>query len=184
MRVWGKEAAVDTRLTRAKRWTPFAVAGASIALAATISVTGAYAYFTTYASALGGHTLQLEAQTTIHEDFANWTKTVVVENLGDSPCYVRVAAFSPENFPLAYVGDGWTDGGDGYWYYNKLLAGHEKTSELHIGIKAPEQDFDQDFSVVVVHESTIVSNADGTGGDWTALDSSVSDAFEKEAANE
>lgn len=67
------------------------------------------------------------------------------------------------------------DGGDGWWYYDRIMAPiiDEKTGEpgpdvadiLHVGInKVPGTDKDGDsFNVIIVYESAPVQyNADGT----------------------
>lgn len=153
---------------------------AFVLLAATM-VGPAYAYFTTYVAAEGGFQLKFGTTTTITETFENWTKHVTITNTGENPCFVRVAVFGPEGYPLEIVGEGWSDGGDGYWYYNGVLEAGAATSVLDVKITVSEENADTDFSVVVVHESTVVSNADGTAGDWSVIDSTASETLVKEA---
>lgn len=160
---------------------PFAAAAVALALLAAIAVSPAYAYFTTYVAAEGGFQMKFGTTTTITETFENWTKHITINNTGDNPCFVRVAVIGPEGYSLEIVGEGWTDGQDGYWYYNGVLEAGASTSVLDVKIAVPADQSDTPFSVVVVHESTIVSNADGTGGDWSVIETTASDTFVKEA---
>lgn len=95
----------------------------------------AWAYFTTYASAKGGHTLKLGHWETVHEYFKNWNKRVEITIQKDSkPVYVRAKAFCAE-YDLVYSDDevdsrnptsvvtlkNWTLGDDGWLYYQKIL---------------------------------------------------------------
>lgn len=160
---------------------PFAAAAIALALLATTVVGSAQAYFTTYVAAEGGYQLKFGTTTTVTETFDNWTKHVVITNTGENPCFVRVAVFGPDGYPLSITGEGWTDGGDGYWYYSGVLAAGSSTSVLDVKIEVPEESLNSAFSVVVVHESTVVSNPDGTAGDWSAIDSTASETLTKEA---
>lgn len=168
------------KFTKSKA-APCAAAAVALSLLAGTMVGPAYAYFTTYVAAEGGFQLKFGTTTTITETFENWTKHVVITNEGENPCFVRVAIFGPEGYPLEIVGEGWSDGGDGYWYYNGVLEAGAQTSVLDVKITVAEDNADADFSVVVVHESTVVSNADGTAGDWSVLDSTASETLTKEA---
>lgn len=136
----------------------------ALILALSLCVQGAMAYFTTYVAAEGGKILHLGRKTEIHEEFSNWTKSIVIENVGDTnpdtqdlPCYVRVAYFAGSQYTLSVTaGKGWKDGGDGYWYYEPVLKLGEKTTALNIGIGFPEENPPEDFNVVVIHENTDV----------------------------
>ena len=94
----------------------------------------------------------------LHENFGTYTdgvtgtavqntneKTFWVENIGNKRCYVRVrletAVETEEGDPVAVPQDsiqytinapGWIDGGDGYWYYSKILAPGELTSKFYV----------------------------------------------------
>lgn len=160
---------------------PLVAAATALVLLAAAMVGPAYAYFTTYVAAEGGFQLKFGTTTTITETFDNWTKHVTINNVGDNPCFVRVAVFGPEGYSLEVVGEGWSDGGDGYWYYDAVLEAGASTPVLDVKISAPVEIDGTTFSVVVVHESTIVSNADGTAGDWSVVDSTASETLVKEA---
>ena len=75
---------------------------------------------------------------TINETFENNTKSnVTVTNTGNTPAYIRatyvvnwldkdgnIAANVPADYiySLSIPGDGWTEGSDGYYYYNGVVA--------------------------------------------------------------
>lgn len=169
-----------------KRHTLLAVL--ALVLAAATVLTAALAYFTANTRASGGRTLQLGGKTEIKEEMDGWTKSIQIScDPVSQPMYVRARAFSTaenidsENIAahtLAYSGANWTDGGDGWYYYNIPLAnlGGEKpvpdgmtsqTEQLDISIAppktAPAGKENEEFDVVVVYETAPVQyNADGT----------------------
>lgn len=134
------------------------IAAAALGLTISLSVGSAMAYFTTYAEAEGGYTVSIGSSTRTKEEFSNWTKHVQVENTGDTECYVRVKAFAGNQFQLSYSGEAgaWSQGDDGYWYYNQILQPGETTSELLIKIENIPEEFKDSFNVVVVQECTKV----------------------------
>jgi hypothetical protein len=140
-----------------------------LVLSATVNV--ASAYFTTYAQAKGGYTIELGEQTNINEKFSGWVKYVTITSAADSkPVYVRAKAFSGSQYTLDYSGSGWTLGKDGYYYYDAILNPSESTGELLVQISGVpvNPDGEEAFNVVVVYESTPVLY-DETGAayaDW------------------
>lgn len=165
----------------------FAAAVLAAGLVLTAGVGEAWAYFTTYASASGGYTVDLDNETRITEEYSDHTKRLVVSNDGARPVYVRARAFSGSQCALTYSsGDGgWQAGNDGYYYYGEPLAGAAtapdgtvsaaKTSELLIRIAFPEDAREGDeCNVVVIYESIPVQyGEDGNmlapqAADWSA----------------
>lgn len=145
----------------------------AVIFVASAGIGEAWAYFTTYATAQGGYTIHLGYETEIFEDYANGIKTITISNkAGSEPVYIRVKAFSGTSHPLTYSSDSWSEGNDGYWYYDKILNGGEQTDALEVKIDnipiTPEDEFE--FNVVVIYESTLVRyEADGTPyADWEA----------------
>lgn len=132
----------------------------SIALILATSINSALAYFTTYVQAKGGYIIHLGG-TDIEEEFSNWTKRVVITNdPNGQPVYVRARAFAGNTYTLLYDGNGWKDGGDGYYYYDKILLAGVETSELSVriddvltGDAVAEGDH---FNVIVIYETTPV----------------------------
>ena len=139
----------------------------------------ALAYFTANAEARGAVEVNVGPKTHITEpDVVDWVKHVEVANREDSKqdVFVRARAYSPSQYPVSYSGDGWTDGGDGWWYYETPLKPGESTSdadgkallcEIH---DVPEEKVEEgtSFNVTVVYEATPVQyNEDGTAfADW------------------
>lgn len=119
------------------------------------------AYFTTYTTAAGGKTLDLNFTTTIpHEDVQEGYKNITIENQGNYDCYVRVKVFAGSQCILEKdsnnsSGD-WTDKQpDGYYYWKNILhaTGTEgsQTGSLRINIDAKNITSDS-FNVIVVQE--------------------------------
>ena len=132
----------------------------------------AFSYFTTYAVARGGHPLYLEPEVTVEEDFASWVKTLQITKTGEGEVFVRAQAIAGTNVTLSYSGSGWTNGGDGYYYYNTVLTDEKPATEvLNISISAPTAIEEGDeFHVVVVYEFIPARyRSDGTAyADWEA----------------
>lgn len=151
------------------------LAALAVALTLTAGVGSAWAYFTTYAEARGGYTLDLGDKTTVSENFSDWTKHVSIASDADSePVYIRVKAFCGSEYNLVYsdTTGKWTPGEDGYYYYSDIVKGGESTDILDIKIEnVPEGMEDaSSFNVVVIYESTPVRyREDGTPyADWSA----------------
>ena len=132
------------------------------------AVGSAWAYFTTYAQAGGGYAIRLGDETSIHEEFSNWTKRVTITNQeGSQPVYVRALAFCGSAYARDYSsGSGkWTLQEDGYYHYSDILEAGQTTDELLVRISGvPETVEDgENFNVAVVYETTPVCyGEDGT----------------------
>lgn len=173
MRDWNKEKKMKRR-----RFYPGALALAALTAVAFAGIGEAWSYFTTYAEAAGGYTIQLGDRTEITEEFTDWTKHVVIENVESSePVYIRARAFCGSQYTLVYSGEGWTQGSDGYYYYGNIVNGGASTGQLDIRIEnipADPEEMER-FNVVVIYESTPVKyHEDGTPytveeTDWSEL---------------
>ena len=136
------------------------------------SIGSAFAYFSTYERALGGYVVHLGDYEEITEEFKDWTKNVVVTNKANSTesVFVRVKGFAADNVTLVYSANGdWTPGADGYYYYSKLLAPGESSSQIDVSINHIPLDKDaKSFNVVVVYEAAPAKyQPDGTAiPDW------------------
>lgn len=170
-----------------------AAAAMAAAMIAGITVGEARAYFTTYATAMGSHQITVGPESQIKEKFSEWTKHIVLANTGDAPCYVRAKAFAGSIYRLEYTGDGkWSEGEDGYWYYEEILPVGGETEPLDIRIVLPtvtETDMEgnplpytEDFNVVVIQECTAVLYTENGEpyADWDAVMDSDRDSYEWE----
>ena len=158
----------------------FLMSAAALGMLAALTVESTMAYFTTYASAGGRAQISLGFTRTETEDtVSDWTKHIAVANSGEQECYARVKVLVGEQYKdsLLYTAeDGWRfEDTDGYWYYNKILAPQEKTSELLVKLErsmlsgmtqAEEQKV---FNVIVVPEYTaVLYDEDGNPyADWS-----------------
>ncbi|NBI91298.1 hypothetical protein D3Z45_12155 [Lachnospiraceae bacterium] len=130
------------------------------------------AYFTTYASAKGGYELQAGTETEIEEEIIELTKHIRIVNTGKVDCFVRVKVFAGSLTPVSYLDDSgkWRLEGDGYWYYQDILASGAATEELAATIEVPAgmEDMMDSFDVVVIQECTaVLYREDGTPyADW------------------
>lgn len=150
---------------------PLIMAAATLALTGTLAVGSAMAYFTTYSTAGGGVTMNMGFTETIpNEEVDENGKHITITNTGDYDCFVRVKAFAPVELTYNAPDGGWTNGGDGYWYYDEVLPADETTShELNITYKFPSGDEKpEEFNIVVIEECTpVLYQEDGTPyADW------------------
>lgn len=146
----------------------------SFALVLSLSVGTAFAYFSDYATAKGGAAITLGGQTYINEKVVENTKTISIENTGETDVIVRVKIFGNASIE---AGAGWhKHSQDGFWYYDQVLKATDPnpaTSNIVATVVAPEGQVDN-YDVVVVHESAQVTYAaDGTiqvpEGWWNAF---------------
>ena len=153
----------------------FLLAAIAAVLVFSAGIGGTWAYFSTTMRAVGSVPIDIGTSTEIEEpDVINWVKHVIIRNEENSqPVFVRVQAFAGSQYTLTYSGEGWTDGGDGWWYWDEPLAADSSTGELLVAIGNVPADVQvgDNFNVAVVYESTPVQyEADGTAyADWSYI---------------
>lgn len=133
----------------------------ALVMISTLGFGKALGYFTAHTNATGGYKMDLGfTDTKIEEDVDKDGKHVVITNVGDYDCFVRVKVFAADNLKIRYnLGEDWQESGDGYIYYNKVLSSKDKTSELNIKYTLPEvndDNKDKDYNIVVIQEFTPV----------------------------
>ena len=130
----------------------------SFALVLSLSVGMAFAYFSDHTAAKGGASITLGGNTDIHEVVEDNSKTISIENTGETDVVVRVGIYGPSTMTVTDVeGSGWEyDEDTGFWYYDQVLTPQSSTSEITATVKAPKDQV-EDFDVVVVHESAQVT---------------------------
>ena len=136
------------------------------------AATNSSSYFTTYVTARGGYPLALhDVQVDVDDTMDGNTKQITVRNVTDEPCYVRVRVIqsSAVETAIKYGGAGWSDGGDGYWYYDAILPGRGAAELLEATITLPESSTEKPipegttFNVTVIAECTkVLYDADGS----------------------
>ena len=140
-----------------KRRTILLVVAIALVLSMTVGLT--LAYFSDSTAAKGGKAVTLGGQTKIEEQQNDDNKVIWIKNTGETDVIVRVAAYGPTE--ITYSGDGWTAGGDGYYYYDRVLQAGETSDPLTAKWDVPA-DLGDDYNVVVVHESDqVVYDASG-----------------------
>ena len=163
----------------------------ALALLAAAAIEPAMAYFTANAVNAGALTIDVGSTTTIDEpDVVEWTKHIVVTcDKNSVPVYVRARAFAGVTFPLEYTvpeGSKWTEGDDGWWYYEDILMPGQSTEEellVHID-NVPEDAVEGDsFNVSVVSEDTPVLY-DAKGNPYADWDLRFSNMDAEEGGNE
>ena len=129
----------------------------AVAMVLFVSVSATLAYFSDYDTAQGEKTLVLSGQTTIEENPKDDSKDIKITNVSkdDVDMVVRVRVIGPVTINFN-PGAGWEQNGE-WWYYNKVLAKGESTSNLFAGWKIPKDSDLENFDVVVVHESAIAT---------------------------
>lgn len=157
----------------------YILSAAALCMTVSLTLQGASAYFTTYVSAGGSHTVTLGSQTEIHEDLSDMTKHVSITNTSQiNDCYVRVKVFYGGQLQVSYQdrsesGKLWTySETDGYWYYGPILPAGASTEILDVKIGDLPEDFDRDsFNVVVIQECTpvIYDAAGNPSADWNTV---------------
>ena len=133
----------------------------SLILCMSVSIGFTIAYFTDYENARGGAILDLHYQTKITEKMDGNNKHISVQNVDETDVVVRVQVIGNDSRLGVIAGENWVDGGDGWWYYSKVLKGSEdknveSTKELVAEIKVEDEGLD-DFEVIVVQEAKRVT---------------------------
>lgn len=147
----------------------------SVLLVAVVLVGGTMAYLVATDSPLINTFTLANVETEVKEDPEEGTeidKAPYVTNTGSSPVYVRAkavvvtqedspVAVSQDQVTISYNKENWTEGPDGYYYYNAILqpaVGSQvsKTANLFNGVKVDDTvSEDAKFSIVVYHESVL-----------------------------
>lgn len=130
-----------------------------------VSIRGALSYFTSYAEAEGGMILDLQEESSKKEVF-DGIKHLTIKNTSKTlSVYVRAKAIITEKYAdsLTCTGEDWRDGGDGYYYYNKLLPAGAEATPLDVAFSSPEAPGEGDeFNVAIIYE-TIPAQYDNDG---------------------
>ena len=157
-----------------------AMSAAALGMTAALTIESSLAYFTTYVSAGGSLTVNLGAETTIHEDVSNMTKHISIRNISQTnDCFVRVKVFYGGELAVDFNDESgnWYLGEDDYWYYRPILPASPDpdnpslTTILDAKIIVPEG-FDMDsFNVVVIQECTpVIYDENGNPpADWNTV---------------
>lgn len=121
-----------------------------------VSVKPTLAYFTTYATAKGGISVDIGPTTDVKEKFKDWKKTIEIENTGKADCFVRVKVIAASQFDIQASGSNWSLSDDGYWYYSQVVPVGGKTEPIVAAITVSEK-VKTSFNVVVVQECAPVT---------------------------
>ncbi|MBR0398464.1 MAG: hypothetical protein IJI10_09380 [Eubacterium sp.] len=153
---------------------------AAVLSIATAGLGKANAYFTTYATAAGSNRISLGDETTVHEDFSSWTKTLTFTNSADSShdVYIRARAFYGDKYEdyVSYEpGEKWILGDDKEWYYfTEPVAPGEAADEFVLKVGPVPDEIAKDlneYNVVVVYETIPAADASYADADWSQAES-------------
>ncbi len=168
------------------------IAAAALLMIGAAAVSPAMAYFTDTHTASGMVTLSLgDSNVKPDESFDGMNKLITVTNTGDYAVFVRVKAIYGSNCTVtldAASSSGWSDGGDGYYYYASPLAGKtgdasegESSSQLKLIVAAKEDTTADSFNVIILEEATRVrydSNGNAIA-DWNDVIKVETDASDE-----
>lgn len=173
------------------------IAAAALLMIGAAAVSPAMAYFTDTHTASGMLTLSLgDSNVKPDESFDGMNKLITVTNTGDYAVFVRVKAIYGSNCTVtldAASSSGWSDGGDGYYYYASPLAGKtgdasvgESSSQLKLIVAAKEDTTADSFNVIILEEATRVrydSNGNAIA-DWSDVIKVETDAGDESSDTE
>ncbi len=173
------------------------IAAAALLMIGAAAVSPAMAYFTDTHTASGMLTLSLgDSNVKPDESFDGMNKLITVTNTGDYVVFVRVKAIYGSNCTVtldAASSSGWSDGGDGYYYYASPLAGKtgdasvgESSSQLKLIVAAKEDTTADSFNVIILEEATRVrydSNGNAIA-DWSDVIKVETDAGDESSDTE
>ena len=133
----------------------------AVAMVLLVSVSATLAYFSDYDRAAGEKKLVLTGQTEITEDPTDNSKTIRITNVSkdDVAMVTRVRVVAPVALDPK-PGANWEPKGD-WWYYAKVLAKGETTSDLTVSWTIPANSAIENFDVVVLHESAVATYENG-----------------------
>lgn len=137
----------------------------------TVAVSPAMAYFTDTTKAEGSFQIKIgEGEPEIHETVTDMTKQITIKNTGEYSIYVRVKAIYPDDCTVAFTPtDGWSDKGDGYYYYKNPIAPGETTpSEFPLTLTiSRNEESTGDFNVIIIQEAIKAVLDDNGEPDWS-----------------
>lgn len=129
----------------------------SIILLIAATANSTLAYFTSYITAEGGYTLNLQkGRVTVLTDVdggCHWVQLVNSE--GNLPIYVRGRFIVPDGCTLEMGGQGWTEG-DGYWSYTSILNPGEETTQLQATVTRLAGYDPDSYDIVFIYETSPV----------------------------
>ena len=142
----------------------------ALVMIACAAVQPALAYFTDHDRADGAVPLTLTGKTEIRDDYKDYLKTIAIENTEGRPVWIRLRVLAGETYRKKLIltpGEGWTDGGDGFWYYGSPVPAGGATSSFTVDISGiPTEDVDiaeQSFNIAAIYETVpVMYNPDGT----------------------
>lgn len=142
----------------------------AIVLILCAAVKPALAYFTDRDWADGAIPLTLHGKTEIQDSYKDYIKTISIQNTEGRAVWIRlriVAGVTYRDKLVLTPGNGWSDGGDGYWYYGSPVPAGGNTTDFLVDISnIPRDDLDiseQSFNIAAIYESTPVQyNTDGS----------------------
>lgn len=140
-------------MRRLSKRTLVAILAVIMTLTASMGMT--LAYFSDTDPAEGGAILLLSGKTEIEEQADEGSKTIRIKNVSRPDpvdMVARVKVVAPVEVTWN-AGSGWTDGGDGWWYYTEVIPQEDSSSDLKVTWEIPEDSAIENYDVIVLHES-------------------------------
>ena len=129
----------------------------------TATAGSAWAYFTDYDQLAGSAAIKLGHSTHIDEQWTSTSKTVGIQNTGESDVIVKVMLYGPEGMTVE-GNDDWliTDNEDGSYlaYYKKILPQGESTSKITASIADIPVTVENMDVEIIVHQECYIATFD------------------------
>lgn len=145
---------------------------AAVLLVLVTAVGLAGAFFSDYDHGIGKSTVNIGGNTVIEEDVQGTQKTIKIHNNGDGEVFVRLSIYGPDDMTVTPE-DGWSEGEDGFWYYQDVLPAGADTSQIVADIANVPLTVDlSELDIIVVHQSVpVIYDAEGNpdmAASWAA----------------
>lgn len=134
-----------------------------LVLSLTVGLT--LAYFSDHTAAEGGSALVLGGSTEVREKTGENSKSVWIENTGETNVVVRVAIYGPTGMEIT-ANSNW-EFKDGFYYYKGILKPGDTTPQgsLEAKVTVPGGDLGDEYQIVVIQECAQATYELNAGGE-------------------
>lgn len=127
-----------------------------------------YGYFISYCTASGTAEVNVGFPTAIVKENINQNnKNIIISNVGNIDCYVRVKIFTPQSVNDSIkLGNDWQEANDGYIYYNKILSPGKESSPISLEYNQNGSSNNLNVVPVVEYCSVYYDDSENPSADW------------------